>query len=391
VPASVDSLSIREARRASLHAQGMLGPRMRGGPARLVEHLRAVQLDTISVLARSHELVAFARLGAVPRASIERAFWGPRSETFEYWSHAACVLPLDSWPSYAASRRRRRARGRRWHQLEDMVTSCANVTDRLRAEGPLTARQLGGAKSGGSWWEWSEVKIAAEWLLDTGEVVCRQRRGFERVYDLAERAIPAALLEEEPDDATCARRLVESAARALGVATVADIAAYHGMLVATVRSAIADAGLVPVRVEGWAAPAFAFPGALEALGTVQRGRTTVLSPFDSLIWDRARVERLFGMRLRLEAYVPSHKRIVGYFAMPVLAADRIVGLVDPKRDGATLHARHVVLETPDAPRHTARALVTAAAWVGCDTVVVDRVTPGERLAEVRAAVRDAAR
>jgi len=390
VPTAVEPLSIREARRASLHAQGMLGPRLRGGPAGLVEHLRAVQLDTIAVLARSHELVAYARLGAVARSSIERALWGPRSETFEYWSHAACVLPLDSWPSYAAARRKRRARGRRWHQLEDLVTSCAGVTGRLRVEGPLTARQLGGAKSGGSWWEWSQVKIAAEWLLDTGELVCRERRGFERVYDLAERAIPAELLAEEPDDETCARRLVESASRALGVATAADIAAYHGMLVSAVRSVLADVDVVQVRVDGWSAPAYASPAALQALGAPLRGRSTILSPFDSLIWDRARVERLFGVRLRLEAYVPGHKRTVGYFAMPVLAADRIVGLVDPKRDGATLRARHVVLEAADAPRHTAKALAAAASWVGCDTVVVDRVTPVGRLDEVRSAVRDEA-
>ena len=184
------SLTAGEARRVALFAQGLSGPRPSGGPAATLRQLGGVQLDTISVLARSHELVAYARHGPLPRGAIEEAYWGPSSETFEYWSHAACILPLEDWPLYAITRRARLARGRRWHLLENEAASCADVVARLGAEGPLTARQLGGAKKGGVWWDWSEVKIAAEWLLDTGVLVCRQRRGFQRVYDLAERAIP---------------------------------------------------------------------------------------------------------------------------------------------------------------------------------------------------------
>jgi hypothetical protein len=349
--------------------------------------LRAVQLDTISVLARSHELVAYARLGAVRRSSIDDAFWGPSSQTFEFWSHAACVLPLETWPLYAAKRRARLAKGRRWHDLDDREAACRVVRDRLVADGPLTARQLGGAKAGGSWWDWSDVKIAAEWLLDIGEVVARERRGFERVYDLAERAVPRALLEEAPSDQECAAGLVASAASALGVATVADLAAYHGMLQASVRGAIDDAGLEAVEVEGWDQPAWAARGALGALDARPRGRTVLLSPFDSLVWDRGRTERLFSLRYRLEAYVPKHLRVAGYFAMPVLAGDRLVALVDPKRLKSTLHARHVVLHTRDAPRHVAAALREAATWVGCDDVVVDRVTPEARARELADALR----
>src|SRR6202050_522509 len=156
-----DPLSIEEARRIALSAQGLRGARVTGGgAAAMVRRLGAVQLDTISVLARSHELVAYARLGAVGRARVEDAYWGRRSETFEYWSHAACVLPLELWPAYAAGRRTRTARGHRWHQLQDQQHSCDEVVARLSDAGPLTARELGGAKKGGTWWDWSEIKIA---------------------------------------------------------------------------------------------------------------------------------------------------------------------------------------------------------------------------------------
>jgi uncharacterized protein YcaQ len=345
-----------------------------------------VQLDTISVLARSHELVAYARLGAVPRKKIEAAYWGPKNESFEYWSHAACVLPIDLWPAYSAKRRARTQRGFRWHQLKDHQKSCADVLRRLRDEGPLTSRELGGAKKGGTWWDWSEVKIAAEWLLDTGTIVCRERRGFERVYDLAERSIPSDLLNTTLDDETCALILVDSALRAMGVATAVDLAAYHGMHVNAVRSALQSQPPREVRVEGWRDVAYLADHAEEGLRPGLRGRTVLLSPFDSLLWDRARLERLFQTTYRLEAYVPAAKRVVGYFAMPVLVGERLVGLVDPKRIGDTLHARHVVITTPSALEQVAVALREAATWVGCTNVVIDRVTPASSLPALRASV-----
>ncbi len=379
-----DSLSAREATRIALSSQGLRGPRLAGGPGELVHRLRGVQLDTISVLARSHELIGYARLGSVPRKKIEEAYWGSASETFEYWSHAACVLPLELWPAFAAKRRARAARGFRWHQLQDRERSCADVISRLRDLGPLTSRELGGAKRGGAWWDWSEIKIAAEWLLDVGTVVCRERRGFERVYDLAERAIPASLRERELDDQTCARELVESAGRAMGIATASDLAAYHGLRTITVRSVVATTSLRPVRVEGWRDQAYLAKDAEAGLRAGLRGRTVLLSPFDSLLWDRARLERLFGVTYRLEAYVPAHKRVVGYFAMPVLSKERLVGLVDPKRVGATLHARHVVVDDARAAGLIASALRQAAAWVGCEHAVVDRVTPTSSADALRA-------
>jgi hypothetical protein len=382
-----DTLSIEEARRVALAAQGLRGARVTtGGVAAMVRRLGAVQLDTISVLARSHELVAYARLGAIGRDRIERAYWGPKSETFEYWSHAACVLPLEDWPAYGFKRRSRRAKGKRWHVLEERDKTCNEVVARLRSEGPLTANELGGAKKGGPWWDWSETKIAAEWLLDVGELVCRERRGFTRVYDLAERAIPADLLTQEWSDEQCALRLVAAAGRSLGVATEADLAVYHGVPRPLVRQVLASSGLTALSVQGWKQLAYADPLALATLGVRARGRNVLLSPFDSLIWYRERVERLFELRHRLEAYTPKEKRIYGYFAMPVLAGTRIVGLVDPGRRGDVLVAKQVTLLRPGVASQVAGAIVEAASWVDCTDCEVERVEPASARAELKAEV-----
>ncbi len=368
----------------TLFAQGLLGPRPGGGPATTVRRLGGVQLDTISVLARSHELVAYARHGAIPRRSIEAAYWGHGSVTFEYWSHAACVLPLEDWPLYEFRRRAFRARGRRWHRLQNAATSCADVVARLRYAGPLTARELGGAKKGGTWWDWSETKIAAEWLLDIGELVCRERRGFQRVYDLTERAIPAQLARVEWSDEECAVRLVQAAGRSLGVATVGDLAVYKGLPVKLVQRVLNDTDLEPVSVQGWERPAFVAPGATDVLARRVTTRNVLLSPFDSLTWDRARTDRTFGFQHRLEAYVPREKRRYGYFAMPVLGGNRLVGLVDPGRRGRTLVAKQITLHTSGAARHVAAALAEAASWVDCHDVDIERVEPVERTSEVKA-------
>ncbi|MEU3993635.1 winged helix DNA-binding domain-containing protein [Streptomyces platensis] len=390
-PPPVTTLSRDDARRMALRAQGLLGaPDRRAGVRGVLRHLGAVQLDTISVLARSHELVPYARLGAVGRPAVEAAYWGtapsdapaPRPHSFEYWSHAACILPIEEWPHFAFRRRARRAKGHRWHIMEDSDRSCAAVLDRLTADGPLTTSELGGGRNGGEWWDWSETKIAVEWLLDTGQVVCTERRAWKRVYDLAERAVPEALLHDDLDDAECLRRLVAQAGAAMGVATRADLADYHRLKAEQVDAVVADSGLVPVEVEGWGKPAWADPAALAAPPR-GRHRTTLLSPFDSLIWDRPRTERIFGFTHRLEAYVPRPQRIHGYFAMPLLAGGRLMGRVDPAREGTTLVARQVSMQGSKAVAPMARALREAADWVGCDSVRVDRCDDGKLAAALR--------
>ncbi|MDQ8705830.1 crosslink repair DNA glycosylase YcaQ family protein [Streptomyces sp. LHD-70] len=376
-------LSADEARRLALRAQGFLGaPDRRGAVRGVLRHLGAVQLDTISVLARSHELIPYARLGAVGRKPVEEAYWTD-THAFEYWSHAACILPIEEWPHFAFRRRAYRARPHWYHDLKQSAYD--QVVKQLRAEGPLTATELGGAKNKGEWWDWSESKVAVERALMYGEVVCVERRGWKRVYDLAERAVPGELLHDDLDDRECLRRLVRLAGEALGVGTRSDIADYHRLKSEQFDSVVADSGLVPVRVEGWSKPAWADPA---ALASTPRGRhrTTLLSPFDSLVWERARTERIFGFTHRLEAYVPKPKRVYGYFAMPLLSGGRLLGRVDPAREGGTLVAKHASLDTPKAVEPMAKALREAAEWVGCDQVRVERVTPVELHAPLAAAL-----
>jgi uncharacterized protein YcaQ len=400
------TLSADDVRLMTLRAQGFIGASARrGGVPAMLRRVGAAQLDTISVLARSHELVAYARLGPVGRERVERAYWHPRQATaFEYWSHAACILPVEEWPFYAFRRRALQRRGVRWHQSHPEV--CAEVLAKIRAEGPLTTTELGGAKNGGDWWDWSDTKIAVEWLLDTGEVICARRTGWRRVYDLPERVLPPELLAADPSDEECVTHLAGVAARALGVVTRADLTDYQrlrwggtgqgrdGQGIAP-DDAAAAAGLVPVEIAAArsrpAVRAWADPAALAGHGESARGRhrVTLLSPFDSLIWDRKRTMRMFGFEHSLEAYVPQAKRVHGYFTMPLLAGGRLLGRVDPARSGRTLVARQLSLDKASATEPMARALTEAAAWVGCDQVELGRVSPPSLEPRLRKALSDA--
>jgi uncharacterized protein YcaQ len=386
------TLSAADARRVLLYAQGFLGaPDRRGGVPAMLRRVGAVQLDTISVLARSHELVAYARLGPVGRPAVEAAYWGSPAQAFEYWAHAASIVPLEDWPWFVVRRQQYLARVWRW---QASARTFAEVRARL-ADGPVTASDLGGAKKGGEWWDWSETKIALERLLAWGEVVCVERRGWKRVYDVAERVVPAGLLALAPTVEEGMVELVRRAGRALGVATRADLADYYRLQLEWVDGAVEAAGLVPVEVEGWGVGPFGASGGgrawadpavvADALSTRGRHRTTLLSPFDSLVWDRARTERVFGLTHRLEAYTPKAKRVHGYFAMPVLAGGRLVGRVDPKRVGRTLVAQQVsvhVRPTDAVVSAVADALREAASWVGCDSVVVERTVGLDAQAEL---------
>ncbi|MFK4040260.1 winged helix-turn-helix domain-containing protein [Nonomuraea wenchangensis] len=388
-------LTLDEARRLILRAQGLLGADARkGGVHAMLRRLGAVQLDTISVLARSHELVAYARLGAVSRPEVERAYWHDPARSFEYWCHAACILPVEHWPLYSFRRRAFRERRFRWHEVPDNVDK---LLDQVRDSGPLMTSDVGGAKNGGPWWDWSDSKIGLEWLLDIGELVCTRRVGWRRVYDLAERTIPADLLAQDLTDEECITRLAGIAGRSMGVANRTDLIDFlrlKGRFAAILDEALLSgaAGLTPVTVAGWPgkkgqANAWADP-ALLASEPRGRHRTTLVSPFDSLIWHRGRTERIFGFTYTLELYVPKHKRVHGYFTMPVLAGGRLIGRVDPAREGTTLVARQVHLEPGLSPAKwagaVADALWSAAEWVGCDNVRVERADPPELVAMLNA-------
>ena len=381
---AVEQLSADEARRLFLSAQGMIGavaPK-RATPADMLRRMGVVQLDTISVLARSHELVQYARLGPVARADIEAAYWRRPAVAFEFMANAFCVIPIEDWPWFAF----RRGRPRQFHVSVPKAAYRA-VLARL-AEGPASTTELGGAKKGG-WWDWSDAKVAVEHLLASGQVVCVERRGWKRIYDLAERAVPSELLGVDPSDHECRVELVRRAGRHLGVGTRADLADYYRIGIRQVEAALDESGLVPVTVRGWDEPAWADPSAIAALdeGSPKgRHRTTVLSPFDPVVWDRARTERMFGITHRLEAYVPAVKRVYGYFAMPVLSGGRIVGRVDPGRAGKTFVAKHVDVPLAKDVPAVASAIVEAASWVGSSSIAVERVEPASSAKALRKAL-----
>jgi uncharacterized protein YcaQ len=401
------TITAGDARRIALRAQGLaLTPDRPKTPADVLRRTGAVQLDTISVLARSHELVAYARTGPTPRANVEDAYWGQPARAFEYMAHANCILPIESWPYFAF---RRAQMGRRVHGIEIPKKALAEVRARLR-EGPITATDVGGAREGsGGWWSWSHAKLALEALYLRGEAVCTTRQNWKRVYDLPERAIPADLLAREPSPAECYAYLVKITAAARGVATRRDLANYFRLLERrfaptldrakllddAIATAVAAGALIPIEVEGWPDPAYADHALLRAREP-KRHRATLLSPFDSLIWAdppaagaplREHTLRLFGYTYALEIYLPKDQRKHGYFTMPLLAGGAIAGHVDPAREGATLVARNVVLHGDHAVDDMATALREAAAWVSCDDVRLDRVAPTRLAAPLARALR----
>ena len=377
-------LSLHQARQIALRAQRLDRRRPITVPT-LFEQLGAVQLDTISVLARSHELVPYARLGAIGRPCVESAYWG-HGRTFEYWSHAACILPVSRYPDFAFRMRSSMPRAEAWGASTSAI---AVVRDALRDQGPQTASELGGARRSSGWWEWSDAKNAVEWLLAVGEVVVADRRSWKRVYDLASRVITLDPTSEwvddrgvyGPTDAKCVRDLLLASVQSLGLGTLDDIRDVHRLgnvgprhVLRDELQALVDAqDVVQVEVEGWDEVVYATPAALRRIPSAGTSVSALLSPFDSLAWHRPRLERMFGLRLRIEAYTPAAKRQFGYFAMPVLHAGRIIGLVDPGRERDVFVAKQITAFSKDESG-IAQCLAEAARWVGSSSVRVDRAS-----------------
>jgi uncharacterized protein YcaQ len=387
----VDSVSPALARRIALAAQGFgrAVPRPPGfrQVAGVVDRLGLLQIDSVNVFERSHYLPAFSRVGAYDRALLDRLTTGRRGRMLEYWAHQAAFIPRELWPLFEFRREEYRRSGSEWGGwLVENRTLADWLRGELAANGPMPASDIehDANERRGPWWGWSDVKRTLEWMFRVGEVVCVERRRFERVYALPEQALPPELLGEPPSEADAVRQLVGRAASALGIATEADLADYWRMKRAPVRAAIRDledAGeLLPAEVPGWTTGGRPTPTWLhrDARRPRRLEAAAMLSPFDPVVWFRPRTERLFDFHYRIEIYTPEPDRKFGYYSLPVLIDDDVVGRVDLKSDRRAKVLRvQSAWSEQSAPAETAVRLLPvlwqAAAWQGLDDVeVVDR-------------------
>ncbi|TFD53426.1 winged helix-turn-helix domain-containing protein [Cryobacterium frigoriphilum] len=372
------------ARRIALAAQGFGRPGASAPGIRqldaLVNRIELLQIDSVNVFERSHYMPAFSRLGRYDKGQLDRLSTGREARFTEYWAHEASLIPLDTWPLLHW----------RMQHYRDLATNAPDAWSNanrpmldwllaeLAAKGPLRSSEIehDANKRSGPWWGWSDVKTGLEVLFRWGAVVSAGRIRFERVYALPEQVFSAGLLGRSIGTVDAHRELVRRSARAHGIGTAADFADYFRLKTAPTLTAIRDleeAGeLLPVTVPGWNSPTWLhrdarLPRRIDA--------AAVLSPFDPVVWARARALRIFDFHYRIEIYTPEPKRVFGYYVLPVLIGDRIVGRVDLKNDrqNGVLRVQAAWSEA-DAPAETAERLALVlretAAWQGLDDIVV---------------------
>ncbi len=381
-------MSAAQARRVALAAQGFGRERPASVGTRqlnhLIQRLGLLQIDSVNVFERSHYLPVFARLGAYDRAVLDRLLFTPRSAYVEYLAHVACFIPIDAWPLFRWRMRAYREK----HASEPWVQANGEMLDWLRAElaekGPMAASEIEHDANvrRGPWWGWSDVKEGLEYLFWWGEVTSAGRTRFERRYALAEQVLDDRILSAEVPRGDAYRELLRRAAALLGVGTARDLADYYRLRGPEVQVALGeleDAGdIVPVQVRGWereGRPVRAWRHRDARIPRRMEG-AALLSPFDPVVWERSRTERMFGFHYRIEIYTPAPRRRYGYYVLPVLVDGELVGRLDLKSDrqAGVLRVQAAWSEdgtAEDAADRIAALLREAAAWQGLGDVAVE--------------------
>ena len=393
-------MSAALARRMLLAAQGFgaprpatVGTRQLGGA---LARLRLLQLDSVNVYERSHYQPMQARLGGYDKALLDRMTFRPGGAFTEYWAHEAALIPVSDLPLFRWKMAALRAKDTAKGALPKTAGMLDWLLAYLRDHGPTSAGDVEHEANvgGGGWWGWNDVKHGLELLFRWGEVATAGRTRFQRTYALPSQVLPSAVLDAPavPRDEAI-RELVRRAAIALGVGTVSDLADYYRLRVDDTRAAIrelTEAGeLRPVRVEGWRDRTWIHR---DARRPRRIQAAALLSPFDPLVWDRDRALRHWDFFYRIEIYTPAAKRVHGYYSLPILLDERLVGRLDLKSDrqAGVLRVRSAWREEGDAgaaadPDRIAALVRDAAAWQGlADVEVADR---GTLAAELRAALR----
>jgi uncharacterized protein len=404
-------LSAGAARAVHLAAQGMLQPRRRKATKsdvlEAIRRMGMLQIDTISVVARSPYFVLWSRLGDYDPAWLEQHL--AEGRLFEYWAHEACFVPIEDYGLFRHRMLDPGSMGWKYSEswMRERAAEVEQVLSHIRANGPTRSSDFERSDGkGGGWWEWKPEKRSLEVLFTSGALMIARRHNFQRVYDLAERVLPSWDDGQLPPMDEVRRQFVLRAVKALGVAKASWIPDYHRTRRPHPDPArLVDEGmLVRARVEGWDEPVYIHPEHLDtARNAPAPSLTTLLSPFDPIVWDRRRALDLFDFDYRLECYTPAEKRRYGYFTLPILRRGALAGRIDAKahRKAGVFELRSVSLEpgVRTSERFTgdlALAVLRCANWHGCAQVRVGVTDPpafGAQLAaqlEQQASVRQAA-
>jgi len=401
----------QQARNLHLAAQGLMrAPRGRATRKKLlgaIERMQLLQIDTIHVVARSPYLVLFSRLGAYPPQWLDEAL--ARGRVFECWVHEACFAPISD---LALLRNGSNPRDHHWahRRAQQMHRERRAAMDKLlahiRENGPVKSSDFKRAQKGqGGWWGWKDEKRLLEAWFALGELMIVRRENFQRVYDLTERVLTRikAPPPERLPPAQIRDRLVLRAVRSLGITQARWIADYfrigRRLTDAALQSHVGSGELIRVDVKGWKSPGYVHPDNAALLARARRGalratHTTLLSPFDPVVWDRERARAMFDFDYTIECYTPQLKRRYGYFVLPVLRRGRLVGRLDAKahRADGRFEVKALYLEpdtaiADDLIADIAAAIRSSADWHATPDVVVRRSDPKALLAPLRSALR----